>query len=591
MGRFQAAIFLIILIITLVPVQGSCSEEGDLNQILYINSYNYGYSWSKLMTSGVYNEIYEYSQENERPSAYVNIEFMDSKTISDEAYFKNIYNLLSYKLKDNSPGVIIVSDDNALRFIREYGEDLFPGVPVVFTGINDYESILENRPENYTGTIENIPIEENLEFITGLRPDLGTLYIVTDDTYSGKIIREQTENISEKIGGGTEIRYSSPDLSPEEMLEEIMELPDNSAIFFITYNTRNSYGDTLYSDIYIQKILNQERIPVYTTTDQYNELGVAGGYQVSPYELGNRASVIALEIIGGTDPNDIPVDTNPLCIAALNYGDIKKYNLNDSFIPAGIQFFNKPSPMISIPRNFVDAIIILVLSLAAILVISLTYNNRLKNTETELKKSLDEKNVLLKEIHHRVKNNLAVIGSLVGMQVINSTDTETKQKLRDVGNRIISMSIVYDNLYQSENLSGTNAGTIFTTLGETLIRDYSMGTEIDFEVTGEECLINPEKAVPMSLAVNEIIGNSLKFAFEGRSSGKIRINYTCTEGRFDMTISDNGKGIDRSYIEGETESIGLNLIRNLVYLQLNGTAEVSSDGGTTWTISFPLGKK
>lgn len=590
MGRLQAAVFLIIFLLVLVPAQGSCLEDEDFYQILYINSYDYGYSWGKLMTSGVYGGINEYLQENERPSAYVNSEFMDSKTISDETHFRNLYNLLSYKLKDNSPGVIIVSDDNALRFIREYGDDLFPGVPVVFTGINDYDSVFENLPENYTGIVEKLPIEENIEFIMGLQPELGTLYIVTDDTYSGKIIREQAQNVTKKFDGGIEIMYPGRDLSPEEMLEDIGGLPDDSAIFFITYNTRNSYGDTLYSDIYIRKIATQERIPVYTATDQYNGPGIAGGYQVSPYELGKQASAIALKIIDGADPNDIPVETNQSYIVTLNYEDIMKYNLNDSCVPSGIQFFNKPSPMVSIPKNFAYAIIILFLSLAAILVISLTYNNRLKNTEIELKKSLDEKNVLLREIHHRVKNNLAVIGSLVGMQVINSTDAETKQKLRDVGNRIISMSIVYDNLYQSENLSGTNVRTVFTALTEKLIQDYSMGVEIAFEVNGEDCRINPEKAVPLSLVINEIIGNSLKFAFEGRRSGKITIDYNCTEDTFNMTVSDDGKGIDRSYIEGETESIGLNLIRNLVSLQLEGTAEVSSEGGTTWTISFPLNK-
>ncbi|WP_421908746.1 sensor histidine kinase [Methanolacinia petrolearia] len=243
--------------------------------------------------------------------------------------------------------------------------------------------------------------------------------------------------------------------------------------------------------------------------------------------------------------------------------------------------------MVSIPKNFVTAIVILILSLAAILLISLVYNNRLKKTEIELNESLEEKNILLREVHHRVKNNLAVITSLVDMQFINSENAETKQKLRDVGNRIISMSIIYDNLSQSGNLSKINIRTVFMTLGEKHIQDYSMGIDIHFEVTGDDCLISPDKAVPLSLAINEIIGKSLKFAFKGKKLGEIRINYTCKDKTLNMRISDNGIGIDRSYIEGKTESIGLDLIRNIVSLQLNGTAEIHSDGGTIWIISLP----
>ncbi|WP_421908745.1 ABC transporter substrate-binding protein [Methanolacinia petrolearia] len=327
MGRFWAAVFFLLIVVTIIPGHGSCLEENDPDQILYINSYDFDFSWSKLMADGVHDGIISGLNESEKPGVYVLTEFMDSKFISDDTHFRNLYNLYSYKLRDNRPGVIIVSDDNALRFMREYGDEMFPGVPVVFTGINDYDSILDDLPTNYTGIIEKIPIEENIDLVLRLHPDLNTIYFVIDDTFTGKTIRRQTENITKKYENRIEIRYSGQELSTGEILREVQELPDNSAVIFFTYSALNEKGDKMYPDRYIMTLMNQDRIPVYTVMDQYNDLGVSGGYQESAYELGKMASLMAMEIIKGTDPNDIPVVTDIPSKIELNYDDIKKYDI------------------------------------------------------------------------------------------------------------------------------------------------------------------------------------------------------------------------------------------------------------------------
>jgi len=513
---------------------------------------------------------------------------MDSKFISDEIHFHNLYNLISHKYRQRSPDVIIVSDDNALRFIREYGDEMFPGTPVVFTGINDYESILEDLPPNYTGIIEKLPVEENIDLIMGLHPSIDSIYLVTDDTYSGLAIRKQAEDLSKQYESRMEIRYPPPDLSSDEMIRDLENLPKNSIILFATYNTISDKGISYYNEHYIAALSNQDMFPVYAVMNPYNDYGITGGCQISTYDLGRQAAVSAKEILEGADPADIPVDTTPEFITAINYGHIPEFGLDNNGIPDDTVFFNRPSSMVTIPKGFLIAAIFLLLFLGSVLVIALIYNRSLKAAENELKETIEDKNFLLRENHHRVKNNLAIIGSLVAMQAINSDDKDTKQKLKDIGNRIYSMSIVHDNIYQSENISRINMHDVLLALGEKLIQDYSMGIAIDFEVKGEDCLISPEKAVPLSLAVNEIISNSLKFAFEENGSGKIMINYDCKDEVFRMTVSDDGKGIDKSVIEKQTESIGFDLIENLVSLQLNGTAEVNGDSGTTWTIQFPI---
>lgn len=188
---------IIIVMLAAIPVPALCGNETtDQKHVLYLNSYDYTYSWSRLIADGVYSGFPGDSLYNTDRKYYVHPEFLDSKFMSDESYFNALYNLYFYKYHDNMPDIIIVSDDNALRFILEYGDELFPGVPVVFTGINDYESILPELPENYTGIIERLPIGENIEYILTLQPSLDTLYIIVDTSFSGRVVRNQTEIIS-----------------------------------------------------------------------------------------------------------------------------------------------------------------------------------------------------------------------------------------------------------------------------------------------------------------------------------------------------------------------------------------------------------
>lgn len=225
-------------------------------------------------------------------------------------------------------------------------------------------------------------------------------------------------------------------------------------------------------------------------------------------------------------------------------------------------------------------------SLALILLLSFFYSNRLKRTENMLTELLEERDLFIKGINHRIKNNLAIINSMISMQILNSDEEETRQKLTAISNRIMSMSVVHDNLLQSKNVSKINIYNICVCLGERLIQIYCMGLVIEFSVKGEEFLIDFDKAVPLSMVMNEIISNSLKFAFKGRAGGRISVEYTCSEDIFEMIVSDDGIGIPEHVMNESRESIGLNLIRNLVSLQLEGNAELRIESGTKWLISF-----
>lgn len=214
-----------------------------------------------------------------------------------------------------------------------------------------------------------------------------------------------------------------------------------------------------------------------------------------------------------------------------------------------------------------------------------------KATEEQIQKSLVEKEVLLKELHHRVKNNMQIISSLLHLQEQNIADTLISTPLRESQNRVKSMALIHEQLYQSDNLSEVNINVYLRQLSTRLLRSI-IGSKrnISISIEPEEAIIllNIDIAIPMGLILNELITNALKYAFIGKSEGRINISILKdAEAMYQMTIQDNGNGISPEINIANTETLGLQLVHSLAK-QLGGHAMcLSTSTGTTFTITFP----
>ena len=230
----------------------------------------------------------------------------------------------------------------------------------------------------------------------------------------------------------------------------------------------------------------------------------------------------------------------------------------------------------------------ILLSFSAVLFIGYFYSSRLKMTRNGFIKMIEERETLLSGVNERFNNTFAVISSLISMQILNSNEEETKQKLTEINNRILSISLVHKCLLQSEAVSKVNIHDVFLSLGEQMVQTYFLGKEINFKVKGNECLLDIDQAIPLSMVMNEIISNSLKYAFAGRVSGVISVEYSCENDKFELCVRDDGVGIPENLIDESQESLGLSLIRNLISLQLKGSADLTVESGTKWMITFPV---
>lgn len=214
----------------------------------------------------------------------------------------------------------------------------------------------------------------------------------------------------------------------------------------------------------------------------------------------------------------------------------------------------------------------------------------LKTYEQQIQSSLREKETLLAEIHHRVKNNLAVISGLIQLQLYNTNDENVQQTLFDSQSRIQSMAMIHEQLYQSEDLSHIDFKTYIRQLTKTISgglntsqKDINCTLNVDEETVG----LNINQAVPFALILNELLTNAYKHAFKGRDRGTIEINLKEEEGLMTLLVHDDGVGLPADLDIETSSSLGMSLIETLIE-QLEGTIKMQSDQGTDIYIEFPI---
>jgi PAS domain S-box-containing protein len=208
-----------------------------------------------------------------------------------------------------------------------------------------------------------------------------------------------------------------------------------------------------------------------------------------------------------------------------------------------------------------------------------------KQVEERLRVSLAEKEVLLKEIHHRVKNNMQVISSLLNLQLNLLDDEEMREILRESQNRIKSMALIHEGLYRSENLAGVDFATYVSQLARSVVRSYTTApVELLLDVGNVQLSI--DMAIPCGLILNELISNAMKYAFPGGRAGTVSVKVCRTdEGMVKLEVADNGVGLPPTLDIRESKSMGLQLVTTLVN-QLGGTLDAVRGTGARFVISF-----
>jgi len=205
--------------------------------------------------------------------------------------------------------------------------------------------------------------------------------------------------------------------------------------------------------------------------------------------------------------------------------------------------------------------------------------------EQQMRQSLEEKNTLLQEIHHRVKNNLAVVSGMLQLQMFSSDNKELQKSLGDSEKRIKTMALIHEQLYQSTSLSKIDFGAYIQELVQN-IREVSHNKEkVQLDLACGNIELNVNQAVPCALILNEVISNAYEHAFTEQDSGKIEIRLKEQDDAVFVQVRDNGRGIDKGVLKHHENSMGFTIIDTLIK-QLDADLDIQSNGGVDFSFSF-----
>ena len=206
----------------------------------------------------------------------------------------------------------------------------------------------------------------------------------------------------------------------------------------------------------------------------------------------------------------------------------------------------------------------------------------IREAEEEIRRSLREKEVLLREIHHRVKNNLQIISSLLNLQLSRIGDEELRKIVRESQGRIKAMAMIHEHLYQSESLERVNFREYVEKLVGDIIISHGVSVRKDLEI--EDMELDLDTAIPLGLLINELVTNSIKYAFpDGR--GTITIGMRRADGSVELVVADDGVGLPEDIDPSSTDTLGLKLV-SLLTDQLNGKMTLDVEGGTKFSMVF-----
>jgi len=213
-----------------------------------------------------------------------------------------------------------------------------------------------------------------------------------------------------------------------------------------------------------------------------------------------------------------------------------------------------------------------------------------KRAEESILASLQEKNVLLKEIHHRVKNNLQIISSLLYLQELRVHDAVDKRIIQDCRNQVLSMALIHEDLYGSKDFRSVDFGAYLDKLVNRLLIAFRLNGSVTFVPSLEAINIAIDKAIPCGLVANELCTNALKYAFpeQHRGTRALRVELARRAGdTVSLVVADNGVGLPAGFEPSQANTLGMQIVERLVK-QLGGSISLSRESGTSWEIVFPL---
>ncbi len=349
-----------LIILLLFGIAGESLAVKQKKNVLYINSYHPGYQWSDQILNGIRNVLSESKYKVD-----LQIEYMDTKKYLYDPVNNSLFTLYKEKFVNEDFDVIIVSDNHAFNFVIEHRKDLFAGIPLVFCGMNNYESA-DVSSGNLTGIVENFDLLNTLNVAKKLHPEKTKMVVVGDQSITGRSIEQQVYTMLEKYDSPLEVEFWFK-LSLDETKQKVERLPDNTFLFFSPWY-QTVKGKFYTAEEVMEDIYDHSSVPIYTTWEFLLGHGAVGGSLLSGLHHGRIAAGMALRILDGEKAESIPVIVEPSGTFKFDYNVMQKLGIDQSLLPEGSVIINSPKAFYEMPKDVFWTIVVSFMLLVIVLV-------------------------------------------------------------------------------------------------------------------------------------------------------------------------------------------------------------------------------
>ncbi len=362
-------------------------------EVLLIHSYHKGYKWTDDISKAI--------EKNFEP--YANIElttlYMDTKRILDPIYLDKLANLYKEQLSTRTLDLVIVSDNNAFEFAIKFHEYLFKDLPVLFTGINNFDKAFlgENFMTHYmSGVVEQVDLEKNFELILNMQPDLKKLLIINDKSNTGHAMRRDLRPIIEKYSKRIEIEYID-DMDITNIQKKITNLDKDAAILLVLL-FKDKAGKYFTYKQSVKEIRKVSQVPLYGLWDFYLDYGIIGGLLTSAQAQGDAVSKMALEVLNGKKVYEVPILEKSPNKYLFDYNELNRFDLDVSEILKEYTIINEPHTFI---RRYTKLVVITVTIIAILLIMIFS-----------MKANIQRRKLVEKDLQNRIKFDKVLLDTL-----------------------------------------------------------------------------------------------------------------------------------------------------------------------------------
>ncbi len=607
----------------------SKSWDFSRQRIIVLNAYHQNYQWTDQLMDGVFLEL------GDKDKYELYIEYMDTKRCSDSTYYQQLKEIYLHKYRGVKVDGVLACDDNALNFMLQNGDDVFPDVPVSFCGIVGFDPLLLKGHDLYTGVYEGYDVAANLEFIMAVHPQTNHIVFISDSTSSGKGLVAKAKEVHHQFKDKLEFEYLIHQ-HPDSLKNRLSALSENTVVIWCMY-VRMPNGSFISTEQSIDFVTSCTHLPVYCLWDVVGQ-GVVGGNITPPFFQGAESAKILKRILNGEHPSDIEITEGHLCFK-FDYNQLVKYEIDLADLPNDSLVINRPTSFWNKYYLQILGVLLLLVTLL-ILVFTLIFlyrksrkaegevkeknteleglsshlklvNQELKVSKSKAEESDKLKTAFLANLSHEIRTPM---NGIMGFADLLRGEDVTRQEQMDYLGLIESsgqrMLVLIDDLV---NVSKIESGTLELVESEfeisTLLKSIFLFFEKQVKAKGltfrlkhdsDGVMVRMDRTKLEQIYYN-LIRNALKFT----PQGSIEFGYCKNHDNIGFYVKDTGIGIpkekqdiiferfiqvnDNNNTSKEGVGLGLAIVKEFVDL-MGGSIRVDSDEdkGSMFVFNIPV---